>query len=992
MTTALQVAGATAEPSSFAPLHINRMTTGLWTNSNPLRDAASALYEEKFYGGRQDRLVDGVNCEISSRLTLHRRAGLGVYNKNNFPPIKRFYSWNTFTLTDEAVKVLADTAAAVYDVTGANDGSGNGANAVVWHKAAGATDTYFLGVGNTLFFTNGKENKQWVIPTGRWTANTAYYAGDRILDPNGNQWLCAGFYPNAITQAQVQTTQGGSVATINVTSNVTGIMVPGALYGTSVPTMNRVVFQPSQLNGAIITWSNVPTNVPLFAATNIGGYYVSVASAGGTSGAAPPSWSGTYVTDNNILWVNQGPTIVDWGIPAPITPPSVSQTSKPNPYPSWAASTGFCVNTASGAFLALIDENGNIQVLKTTPGLVSFGKTGASEPPSWATGTGGINTTTDGDLTWNYGGAGTWTAGMTVSPYQVIAVTTGSQKMLFQNQTVGGVYVAGPTPPNWPPALGATVQDGPNVVWMNVGLPLKWTDLGATCPIFFHPIILDANGYLQNVLQPGKSGALPGPNFKTLPGAITADGTASWVNAGEFAVAQTGAVLYGYEYMNSITVDLSDMSPPSVAITRNEGNEIIVQGPGSASAQTDIIVVFRTLQGGSTFGYIGQLPNPGAGQTWSFTDITSDADVNMEWQAQRAGEGTVLPIGASCLEYHNGHIFAAVGNVVYVSSGPDAVVGGSSGNAGFDTTFTAQSKIIRFWVNSLGVAVFTVRDVYIVTGDGTDSNPFAMQRWISNLPLLNYDAFDVNFTTPYLFTANRTLLSLDPSAGIVEMSFPIADLVAAGFDPAKSTLTYHTAMTGEAAWFLSDGSANWYRLSPINAPDSGFNWNPRAQPAGGYSALQSVEIAPGVRALLVGPSAGGGPIRQRDSTTHLDTGTPYPAFGIIGSIVLANPGQLAALAWITIEAQGNAGKAPAVSLLLNETNGTYEAIPRTHQDPPNLPPSKSVLSNRHSVLQGQRPVWCRHFRMRLDWPAEDADNELLTYTVFGQIWQELRSA
>jgi hypothetical protein len=333
-----------------------------------------------------------------------------------------------------------------------------------------------------------------------------------------------------------------------------------------------------------------------------------------------------------------------------------------------------------------------------------------------------------------------------------------------------------------------------------------------------------------------------------------------------------------------------------------------------------------------------------------------------------------------------------VDNVVYVSSGPDAVVGGSSGNAGFDITFTTQSKITRFWVNPLGVLVLTVRDTYLITGDGTGPIPFAIQRWISNFPLLNYDAFDVNLTTPYMYTGNRTLMSMDPSAGIVEMSFPIADLVAAGFDPAKSTLTYHTSMTGESAWFLSDGGTQWYRLSPINAPDSGFNWNPKAQPTGGFSALQSVEIQPGVRALLLGPVTTGGPIRQRDFTTHTDTGTPYPMFADIGSIILANPGQLAGLAWITIEAQGNAGKAPAVSVLLNETSGTYEQIRRTHQDPPNLPPSTSVIANRHSVLQGQKPVWCRHFRMRLDWPAEDFDNELLTYTVFGQIWQELRSA
>jgi hypothetical protein len=1001
MPNALQEAGALSEPTNFAPLHTNRIFTGLWTNRSLLRDAATNDYQEHFGMGRQDSILGGQNSEISPKLTLLRRAGTSVYNKNSIPPVKRFYSWNTFTLTDEATKVLADTASAVYDVTGANDGTGNGANTAVWSKAAGAGPTYFLGVGNTLLFTNGKENKQWTIPLGRWTANTTYHAGDRILDPNGNQWLCAGFYPNKITQAQVQSTQGGNVATITATSNVTGTMVPGALYGTSVTAMNRVVFQPSQLNGAIVTWSNLPSNVPTFAAANIGGYYVSVASAGGTSGATAPTWSGTYVTDNIVLWVNQGPTIADWGIQAPITQPNVSQTTKPNPYPSWTASTAYCVNTAGGGFLAIIDDNSNVQVLKVTAGLVNIGATGNSKPTPWGTTSGAA--TTDGTLTWNCAGSGAWVANGSVSAYQVIVVTVGSQQMFFQNQTSGGVYTSGPTPPIWPAAIGATIGDGPNVVWMNVGLTLQWSTLGAKCPVLFNPTILDPNGYLQNVLQPGKSSAAGSePSFKTSLGAVTTDATVSWSNAGAFAVAGTAPVTYGYEYMNSVTVDLSNMSPPSIAITANVGDNIIVQGPGSADTQVDTIVIFRTVQGGSTYGEIGQVPNPGAGQTWSFTDTTTDAAVNIEWQAQRGGEGTPLPIGATCLGYHVGRIFAAVGNVVWVSSGPDATVGGSSGNAGFDIQLVAQSKITRFWACSLGMVVFTVRDAYIILGSGTDTDPLYMVVFIENLPLRSYDCFTVNKTTPYLLMANNQLVALDPSAGIVESGFPIADMLMNEYDSSASYVTFHSQSSLDSALYVANGAVvppgsttssatgQWYRMAQNNAPESGSAWSTKAILAGGtMGCVQSVEVTPGVYRLLISGTTTG-PIWQRDSTKNTDNGNAFPVQTFFGNIVLALPGQLAALSFITLESV-KTGTRAGLALLLGEVSGTFETLNRTRQDPPILPPSNTLYSDRYHFAQNQNEAWCRHFQMEVSWPAEDAANELLTFTIFGQTWQEMRS-
>ena len=652
MSGPLEIAGAQSAPSDFAPLHVNRMVTGFWTNTSPLRDAATDGYTEKFYGGRQDRIAAGANMEISSKLTLRRRCGMSIYNPFTFPPIKRYYGWNTFTLTDEVVRVMADTAAAVYEVT--NSAARPNMHDIIWTKSPGAGSTYFLGVGNTLYFTNGVENKQ-----------------------------------------------------INTSTGV----------------------------------------------------------------------------------------VSDWGIAAPVNAPIVG---------------------------------------------------GASDP--------------------------------------------------------------------------------------------------------------------------------------------------------------TDAWRYGYAYMDSANVDISNMSPPSLYIV-DFGGTVNVQGDGSGATNVDTIVIYRTAKNGSTFFQLDTIPNPGAGSlNWtyadnSFVDFPDNPDLvlNTELQAQVAGEGTPLPVGATCLEYHVGRIFAAVGNVVYVSSGPDAIVSGSSGNAGFDTTFTAQSKVTRFWVNTLGVVVFTVRDAYLIQGSGTDQDPLWMGRFIENLPLLNYDAFALFLTTPYLLTGHRMVNALDPSAGIIEASFPIADQIAA-LDPKTAYVTFHSGPSGETALYVADGAALWYRMAPTSAPEHGLNWNPPAILPRGTSAVQSVETEPGTMSLLIGPPPpSGGPILQRDTTKNTDQLITYPAFADIGNIVLAHTGQLAGLAWITLESEA-VGTPTKLSVMLDETkekagskSAQFTPIPRTRQDPPNLPPSDTIYSNRHSLLQDQKPVWCKSLKLRLEWPAEDAANELDTYAIFGQVWAEQRS-
>jgi len=833
MANAIQQAGGASEPSSFAPLHTNRMFTGLWTNRNPLSDAGISSNMEKYGLGRQDSIIAGLNTELSSQLTLKRRRGTSVYNSQTFPPITRFYPFNTFTLTDELIRVMADTDTTVYDATGPDT------QTPIWQKSAGAVGkpTFFYGLGNTLYFTNGVDNKQWNY----------------------------------------------------------------------------------------------------------------------TSGA-----------------------VSNWGITAPTTAPLATQAPRPNPPPSRQPVTVYEAHSPARSGVIILGGT-YLQVFN------GAAQTGTQEP-SWNPALGGI--TPDGGVQWTNLGFYTWTLNHAYALGDVVTGMSLPTDVLytFVATTAG---TSGINTPSWPANQGLQVSDG-GVIWTNVGRTMNWANIGATTNITSVAAILDPNGNLQNVLQAGKTADVSATlTWGTELGSFTTDGTVVWVNAGPWAVATTAVTQWGYAYKNSATGDISNMSPASTPITILLGNQVTLQGAGSSDPQVDTIVLYRIAQGGSTFLYLDEIPNPGAG-TWTYVDNTPDSDLNVTIQAQRAGEGTPLPQGATCIAYHLQRFFVAVGNVTYVSSGPDAIASTSSGNAGFITTFTSQSKITRYWVSPLGLVIFTVRDSYIILGSGTADDPLYQTTFVDGLPLLHYDAFSTHLTTPYMMLGNGMLVALDPSAGITEVGFPIADKLEAEFDPATAYVTYHTQSSKENALYVDDGIGSWYRMSATTAPETGLNWSPKATLGTPSSAVQSVEVLPGRNLLLIGPGPAGGPIRKRDLSVNTDLGIPYAAHTTFGSIVLAHPGELAALAFFTLESK-KIGTRAALSVLLGEIYGTFEPLGRTRQDPPNLPPSDTLYSDRYHFLQSQAPAWCRHFQMDIAWPAEDAANELLTFTIFGQTWQEYRS-
>jgi len=579
-----------------------------------------------------------------------------------------------------------------------------------------------------------------------------------------------------------------------------------------------------------------------------------------------------------------------------------------------------------------------------------------------------------------------------------------------QAQTVTCLFVcsiagtSGTTAPTWINGVGTTVTDG-TITWTNQGTASVWP--GATQAMSLATQITGKNGYLQTATLFGKSGTTE-PAWPTTTGTYTADNAQSWLDGAPYGAANTGAWIYAYSGQNSITKDISTASPESSPITPSLGYQAVLQAPG-VGGQSDSIVIWRTAQGQSTLMYLDTIPDPGAGNTWVYTDTTPDTGLIPEIPAPIDNSNDPPPVGLSGPVYHLERIWGFVGNTVYYSGGPDTLTG--SGNTSWPPLnfIPYPEKIIRlmpFTVSNGGILVFTTSNVYVILGTGTSSNGFYTTIYMQGVGLLGYDALDIVGSTFYLMTGKSKFVSLDPSAGYIEAGFPIGDqfsnvTTGAGsavtgslYSPATAFVSWHEQSSGDTAIYVSDGAVGWFRFSPVASPESGYLWSPRAAIVGGTSAVQSVETAPGQSMLLIGPPSGGGPILFRDPAVNADwamvSGTyqyaSFPAWETKGNIVLCQSGEIAEIAHIALKSMAIGAK-PAVSLLLGEiaaTNATpFETLSITGNDPPDLPASKTIYSDRYTALQNGICPKCDNFQMKVDYGRQNFPDELLMFSVYG---------
>jgi hypothetical protein len=945
MAGPIAAAGGTSEPTQYAPLTMDRYLTGLWTQRSPLRDADVPYAYSKSYGSRFDSLIDGFNREISAKLTLIRRPGNSPFNSTAFAPIQSFYSFSFVVDGVQNIRVMADTAATVVDATPPG-------NSLIFTKSAGAGPSRFLSVGNECFFGNGKDEKKWLKGGRAWAATSSFNPGTLIIDSNGNlQKMYAGVAVYNVTLVEIKNSviPGAPYPYLRVTFAGAAPKIPAGY----TATFNGFTAYPA-LNGKVFSGQNIPPGfnvVPLgsnqlvfewgsLGPANYGplpdtGTMTVELNQPGISGGSAPAWASTWgaiTTDGTIHWRNFGAQVENWGLAAPTQAPHVT----PGPLNSfWAPYEVF--NPPVTKYFYLMDSNGNLQI--------------------------------------------------------ILRVLT-------------SVLEQGENPPIWNPVLGhITLPDG----WINCGVPQKWTP---STPIPLYQSVLDSNGNLQfasAITGTGLTGTTH-PTWGTTPTPTTTDNQVTWQFLGPGYPLTTGSLTYAacYHGIDGSLSTASGTAQIGPSLGSSGGFEADLAGVGTTDPQCDEIWIYRTAQDGATLLRLDKIPNPGFGFTWQYRDTLPDAALNPFLSAPINHAADPPPVGFTGPAYHLQRVWGFVANVVYVSAGPDQVARGGNGATAFaagTNFFTFPGQVIRvetITVNGGGVLVFTTSDVWIILGAGTPDSPFYSKIYIRRLGISGYNAMDVIGTTFYIFTNNQKMISLDPAAGYMEIGYPIGDqfhhvttgqyLLRPTYDPATTYVTWHEKHSGDSAIYVSDGVVGWFRYSPVATPETGYVWHPRARIENGTSAVQSVEVAPGVRELLIGPRVPG-PILKRDESINNDNGLVFPSFVIIGNIKLCDPGEIAEIAFITLDSM-RVGQQPIAGLLLGEiietANVKWDLLDYTCPDPPDLPASETLYNSRFVAMQNGVCPKCRHFQLLISWPDQDFPDELLTHTIYGAVHAERR--
>jgi len=602
--------------------------------------------------------------------------------------------------------------------------------------------------------------------------------------------------------------------------------------------------------------------------------------------------------------------------------------------------------------------------------------------------------------------------------------------MYCNGQTpVPGTAETGLTQPIWPAFTTSFAPAYPSVseannagmgslsgnIWNSGGTgkgPLTWNNIGPITDYSWHSdiqylttansTIIDPANNTEDPYEAGITGTTP-PVFATGINQLTKDNpNLIWINQGPASAPPPGTLstfnggwVYWIALVNTLTNTVSNLSPASATTGNFIGSAgVKVSGglPAVIDPQVDYVAIFRSLDGGATPFLI-----PGTGNTVytvslanyqanGYTDTTPDSGLNILLEGPIGLQNTPPGVGAINLAYHLSRIFFSIGNVVFWTSGPDAPIGNGIEGVAPTNNATFPSLVKRLVPTSVGLFVYTVSDIYLISGNGTANSPLFPVPYLPGKGISSYNAVAINGTLTYIFTTTSTVMTVDPNGGFWDLGFPIGDqFTKSNWNPANVYLTWHE--NGEdVALFVCDGSTGWFRGNPTPSPESGQTWSPFATIVGGVKAIASIETTPGIKKLLLG-SPSSGPILARDLTTYADNGTAYTAFFTIGSLVLAQPGQLAELAFITTDSQA-IGTKPAISVRLDEISGNYEPLGDSEDDPPKLAPSLTTYAQRFYLLNGDNPALCRHMQIRLDWPSENAGNELLSMTLYGGFIQE----
>ena len=685
-----------------------------------------------------------------------------------------------------------------------------------------------------------------------------------------------------------------------------------------------------------------------------------------TTYAAPTyGYGNTIVADGQLSWVCLG-----------------SKTRQINhAYAPWSVQ--------GAAFGCFEDPNGNMQVCVKATGSGLSSST-ATASITWAVGYSAP--TTDGDLTWvNVGPPTAWAAGTSTSgiwhlPLTGFAPPQPSQKYGgstidgTSNSTVQTVISSGKSGSGAEPTWALPTDSNPDttdngITWFAESLvnanSLAWTKGYAyaysykarAVDDFYSPLPLGGGGTGVEQIPPGWPGPLGPP---------------------------TG----------SATEAVSTASPAFVFVGTNAGAVNTISGPYSPDPQVDTIIIWRSADGGGSgqMFELTEIPNnyllavanwvPG-NPGWSYQDYQPDTAASTEEpglnylipapidDVNDPPASTFLPMA-----YNFERIWGADKENADFSGGPDTQVGNPNEAFAPADYLPFLAPVIRLVKTPQGLVTFLTDSIEVIAG-GPQTNSFFSVTWAPGIGLLSYNMLDVFAGEIYFFSADNQFRIMTPSLNIANAGFAIGDQLAnapssgvsdASWDPTQGYVASHQNGTDNAI-FLADGNTGWYRLNPRQAGATQNPepvWSPFATISGvnGCQMVKSVETAPGIKKLLVGSNVPAQEILQRDLTVFSDNGRAYDAYFIMGSIMLAHPGELALLKFIEMDFSGVQYK-PTVSYLLNEISGTF--TPFTHDpipDPPSLYGTTThpttYSPNRYYFLGNASLARCRHMQIKVD--------------------------
>lgn len=464
----------------------------------------------------------------------------------------------------------------------------------------------------------------------------------------------------------------------------------------------------------------------------------------------------------------------------------------------------------------------------------------------------------------------------------------------------------------------------------------------------------------------------------------------------------------------SATNLITTASPAFIITGGNTGAVNTVTGLGSIDPQFDTIVIWRSADGGGSgqMFELTEIPSPkpigGIAQPWSFQDFLPDTATN-----KFPGLNTLLPAPINSVNnppfsnylpmaYNFQRIWGASGQAVAFSSGPDTKVGNPNENFAPANSLPFLAPVIRLVKTPQGLVTFLTDSVEVIAGGPLTSSFFSV-TWAPGIGLMAFNALDVLAGEMYFFSADNQFRIMTPSLNIANAGFALGDQFAnqpssgisdATWNPNNVYVASHQSGVDNCI-FVADGSTGWYRLNPhqVGAQQSTEPiWSPFAAITNGCKMVQSVETVPGIKKLLVGAPTGGKQILKRDLTVFTDNGTQYDAFFVMGSIVLAHPGQLALLKFIEFDFSGVSFQ-PTISYLLNEISGIFTPFTSAPQfDPPSLygktvSPS-SYSPNRYYFLGNASLARARHLQIKVDFGTTSNGDEMYNCTIFGRLFVE----